>query len=315
MTILDEAPTRNGSEHAQSRLRRQVAATPETAPPAGTPDALAAEEHPRAHRDEPHRPGGEEHRSDTRHDDDAQAEAELAAARETAKMFSWAWLIFASAVSILGNGTHSFLINAGKPGIFQILAVFLALVPPVFLLGSTHVVTMLIKARRLGWAFGVTLAVTILVGLAAFLLSFYSLKDLAEMLGARHWTGLVPIIIDLSIITSTLALLTLSQPRRVKRQPVQADQLQELLAGVPVRWEAIAAVVHEQNPGIPAIQERSAEETADILQRIYEQGESVRAVGRVHNKLHHRKINAITEAGAEALKQLRVAAEPADSAA
>lgn len=310
MTILDEAPTRNGSEHTQTRLSNQAVAEREPARPARSPamDTDYAEQR--------QRPIGNQQGADTPQDDETQTEAaELAAAREVAKKFAWGWLIFASAVSILGNGAHSYLINEGKPLAFQIWAVFLALCPPIFLLGSTHLVALLIRARRLGWDFGVTLTVTILVGLTAFLLCFYNLRELVEMMGMRHWTGFYPIIIDLSIVGSTLSLLTLSRPRRVTRQPAEAEQLQELLAGVPVRWEAIAAVAHEQNPGVPAIQERSIEETADILKRIYEHRESVRAVGRVHNKLHHRKINAITDAGAEALKQFRLAAEPVDTAA
>jgi hypothetical protein len=133
-----------------------------------------------------------------------------AATARGAVRFFWLWLVVGTLASIAGNVTHAIL-NA--PNGITALAAAAAVVPPIVLLGSTHSVALLVKARRSGLAYWSALAMTLALAGCAFVLSFDALTALATSLGMaadRAW--LWPCAIDLSIAQSTLALLALTAP-------------------------------------------------------------------------------------------------------
>jgi Protein of unknown function (DUF2637) len=135
-----------------------------------------------------------------------------------AARFFWVWLILATGVSVAGNVAHAVLsAPTGRVG----LAAAAAVVPPAVLLGSTHSVALLVKARRVGFGYWCALATTFALAGCAFVLSFDALRDLAVALGMladRAW--LWPVAIDVSIANSTLALLSLA-PARAARRPAE----------------------------------------------------------------------------------------------
>jgi hypothetical protein len=82
------------------------------------------------------------------------------------------------------------------------------------LLGSTHSVALLVRARRVGFHYWCALAMTLALAGCAFVLSFDALRDLAVAVGMRpDRAWLWPVAIDVSIANSTLALLSLTPPR------------------------------------------------------------------------------------------------------
>lgn len=140
------------------------------------------------------------------------AEGSTKETRAAARFF-WTWLFGATAVSVAGNVAHAVL--KAPPGMVRLAAVA-SIVAPVVLLGSTHGVGVLVKARRVGFAYWCALATTLGLAAVAFILSFDALRDLAVTLGmapSRAW--LWPVAIDMSIANSTLSLLSLSPPRSV----------------------------------------------------------------------------------------------------
>jgi hypothetical protein len=127
-----------------------------------------------------------------------------------ATRFFWIWLTMATSVSVAGNVAHAVLT---APGGTVRLAAAAAVVPPAVLLGSTHSVALLVRARRVGFMYWCALAMTIALAGCAFVLSFDALRDLVVALGMspdRAW--LWPVAIDVSIANSTLSLLSLAPP-------------------------------------------------------------------------------------------------------
>ena len=140
-----------------------------------------------------------------------------AAATRAATRFFWGWLLAATAMSVAGNVTHA---TMSAPRGTVALAAAAAVVPPAVLVGATHSVALLIKARRLGLTYWCALAMTVALAGCAFVLSFDALRDLAISLGFqpdRAW--LWPVAIDVSIAQSTLALLTLAPVTRQQDAP------------------------------------------------------------------------------------------------
>jgi hypothetical protein len=140
--------------------------------------------------------------------------AENGAPTRRAVRFFWCTLFSATAASIAGNVEHALLNTAaGSP----VIAAAAAVVPPAVLLGSTHGVALLVRARTAGWAYWCALCMTAMLAGCAFVLSFDALRELAV-----RWAGyrpsvawLWPMSIDLSIAVSTLALLALTgAPKR-----------------------------------------------------------------------------------------------------
>jgi hypothetical protein len=304
MTLLDEAPPRNGADIA--------APTPhQAAPPAAAAPAAAVDEPTLPVTDPTPRQAPEEVRADS--------------ARRHALWFFWMWLLFATVVSIGGNVIHAWM-TAPSPHL-KLLAAVAAAVPPAVLLGSTHSVALLIKTRRRGyrrvdaWVLGAALALTIGVAVCAFAMSFFSLRDLMVMVGMSISTAwLWPIAVDLSLICSTLALLSLTSPQNEAGAPtgagfvglnqpaagVGAAHVGEVMAAGVVNtgptspaerrvwWESIAAVVREQNGNVRKIADMTNGDLADVLERLFDNRESGRVISD-STPLHHREIKAIKD--------------------
>jgi hypothetical protein len=157
--------------------------------------------------------------------------------------FFWTWLIVATSVSVAGNVAHAVLT---APSATVRLAAAAAVVPPAVLLGSTHSVALLVRARRVGFVYWCALAMTIALAGCAFVLSFDALRDLAVALGMlpdRAW--LWPVAIDVSIANSTLSLLSLS-PLRItaatnRSQDTQQPKAAKSMSRQPTRARTRAA--------------------------------------------------------------------------
>jgi hypothetical protein len=61
-----------------------------------------------------------------------------------------------------------------------------------------------------------------------------------------------------------------------------------------VWWESIAAVVREQNGSVRKIADMTNGQLAEVLERLYDKGESGRVISD-STPLHHREIKAIKE--------------------
>ena len=165
-------------------------------------------------------------------------------------------LIAAASSSIAGNVAHALMnATAGSPAV----AAAAAVVAPAVLLGSTHGVALLVRARTAGWAYWCTLAVTVALAGCAFGLSFDALRDLARRwAGYSDWASVLwPLSIDLSIAVSTLALLALAgAPKRADDAPACVDgahhaTADELIAAGATRLERdkVADVLAELESG------------------------------------------------------------------
>jgi hypothetical protein len=150
------------------------------------------------------------------------------AARGVAR-FYWGWLVFATTVSVLGNITHALLV---APSGFRLLAAVASVVPPAFVLGSTHSVALSLQTRRFAVAYVMGLLMTIGIAACAFFLSFDALRALAVILGwppDRAW--LFPVAIDVSIAQATFGLLSLT-PDTTRSAHPRPTAVQEQLATV-----------------------------------------------------------------------------------
>jgi hypothetical protein len=122
--------------------------------------------------------------------------------------FYWGWLVFATTVSVAGNVTHALLV---APNALRLLAAVASVVPPAFVLGSTHSVALSLRMRRFAPVYVLGLLMTVGVAACAFFLSFDALRALAVILGwpsGRAW--LFPVAIDVSIAQATFGLLSLA---------------------------------------------------------------------------------------------------------
>jgi hypothetical protein len=147
-------------------------------------------------------------------------------AHRSAVRFFWCALFAASAASIAANVAHALLnTSTGNAGI----AAGAAVVPPAVLLGSTHGVSLLVRARTAGWAYWSALGMTVTLAGCAFGLSFDALRDLARRYaGYSEWASwLWPLAIDLSIAVSTLALLALTGAPQRSEPPTMLHQIDE----------------------------------------------------------------------------------------
>lgn len=307
MTLLDnDAPPRNGADTAEHL--RPVSSRPGPARQELTLDEV--------------QPARTLAQSDVVKPDDT---------RRHAVWFFWMWLLFATVVSIGGNVIHAWM-TAPAPHL-KLLASIAAAVPPAILLGSTHSVALLIKNRRHGYrrvdaaVLGAALLLMAGVASCAFAMSFVSLRDLMILVGMSAGTAwLWPIGVDMSLICSTLALLTLASPRS-SREGIEAPAGATVprspsagtVSGGPrsqaerrLWWESIAAVVREQNSDVRKIGELPTTQLAEILHRLYDKRDSKRAICADHD-LHHRDVRTITHTADDVLA--RLAAIPSTDAA
>lgn len=130
-----------------------------------------------------------------------------------AKRFFWTVLSMATLASVSGNVAHA-LLNAA-PGTASVSAAAAA-VPPIILLAAIHGLGTLARARRgSGAAYWAAMVMTVLLACGAFALSFDALRALAVTAGIRSGLAWIwPLIIDLSIAQSTLAILALTHLNR-----------------------------------------------------------------------------------------------------
>lgn len=133
-------------------------------------------------------------------------------AERTARRFFWTWLLASAGVSILGVVTHAVLGNAPSPVIASVLAVVIVMIQ----LAATYGVHVLVQAHIIGATYRWALSIAITLALGAFVLNFVALQDLVIT-----WAGIapviawiVPLIIDLGMTGSTIALLALTNTQR-----------------------------------------------------------------------------------------------------
>lgn len=129
-------------------------------------------------------------------------------AHQAARRFFWTWLIGSAAISVCGVVAHATLGDARSP----MIASALATVVVVIQLCSTLGVHMLVQAQITGGAYRCALAAAGLLALGAFVVNYVALRDLAltqaSIDPAIAW--IVPLIIDLGMTASTIALLALN---------------------------------------------------------------------------------------------------------
>ncbi|WP_083869588.1 DUF2637 domain-containing protein [Nocardia niigatensis] len=119
--------------------------------------------------------------------------------------FFWTVLAVSATVSITGNATHTVLYAPTKPAI----AAAIAIVPPIALLAAVHSVAVLARAHTTARLTHIlATALTILIALAAFRLSFTALRALAISAAvptSESW--LFPIIVEGTMTEATISLL------------------------------------------------------------------------------------------------------------
>ncbi|MGW3542651.1 DUF2637 domain-containing protein [Nocardia niigatensis] len=119
--------------------------------------------------------------------------------------FFWTVLAVSATVSITGNATHTVLYAPTKPAI----AAAIAIVPPIALLAAVHSVAVLARAHTTARLTHIlATALTILIALAAFRLSFTALRALAISAAvptSESW--LFPIIVEGTMTQATISLL------------------------------------------------------------------------------------------------------------
>ncbi|QAX95619.1 membrane protein [Mycobacterium phage Nibb] len=187
---------------------------------------------------------------------------------EAATRYFRAWLAAGTGASVLGNVVHALLnTGAGAP----VIAAAVAVVPPLVLLGATHGVHALVQSRIVGGAYRVALAITVLVACAAFVLSFAALRELAI-----EWAGiapaiawLVPVVVDLSITGSTVALLALSGAERAQVLDATLDEVHT--DAQPVHTPAQAPDLQEPLPAVlPAEVHRVVRDRDGLIETVPE---------------------------------------------
>lgn len=251
-----------------------------------------------------------------------------ARSRARARVWYWSWLLFATVISLGGNVIHAWM--AAPASHLKALASMAAAVTPLLLLGATHSVALLIKNRRSeyrrvdAYVFAAALTITVGVGSLTFVTSYFSLRALILALGFDPGqASLWPIPVDLSLVCFTLALLTStsadnSDAAESTRTPaggsssvpaaIAAGSGPSSPAERQLWWESIGAVVQERHPDVRKIAELPAATVADILRRLYDEGDSQRAVcGSLD--VHHREVRAIKQTADDVLARVLPAAD------
>lgn len=313
MTVTDAAPPRNGAVvHSQPTANPDAAITTAAAS-ADISGASRSESGPGRRRRGAPRLGSAMSAGQHLDRDAVMAEADKAA--KQAERFYSRWLVVATAISIVANVAHAWLT---APADIRLGAAIASLVPPVVLLVQTHAVFKLIKARRFGFAFFISLVVTVLIAAGAFWLSYESIRVLVIRLGTSpDRAGLWPAIIDLSIVGATVALYALTRQRpkalpeveagpevrggEISENPSVGIDLKSLsLTERVMMWDRAASVVKERNPDVRAITERSTSQIADILRLTHDERANQRTIAEALG-LTDRVVRTIQRAGQDVL--------------
>lgn len=237
----------------------------------------------------------------------------MSSEQRRAARFFWIVLICATLVSIGGNAVHAMLNAASVPAP---LAAAVATVPPLVLLGSTEGVSLLLRARRSGSAtYWCALAMTFLLAVAAFVLSFDALRDLAIRAGVREQLSwLWPIAVDATIAQATMALLSLSGagkeaaaaiPAVAERRAVDGRDAEHHGASVtvngqtPLEEQGSESIERQALPAALALIEDGATkqppEVVDEVLRRYDAGESIARIATAV-KRHHSTVTRLVNA-------------------
>lgn len=310
MTVTTDAPIRNG--HPVAQPAAQSAPQPARPPAASHPPAANAPAEEHLHWFEKVFPGKKNRPALTPEE----------AKRASARRFCWGWLLFAMAASVGGNFLHSWMT---APAEVRVGAAIAAIVPPAVLLGATHLTTLLISTRRRNYRV-IDLFVLILVILGsisvayfAFTISFYSLRDLMIIFGQRPdvaWRW--PVAVDASLIVSSTALMSFAESRkdRADHQQSAGEMTEAVSAAIssgPKRpaerrlwWVSIAGLILEELAGVPKIAALTSAELGEILERLYDRGDSGRNITDTTG-LHNREVQAIKKATDGVLERTTVA--------
>ncbi|MEV6135231.1 DUF2637 domain-containing protein [Nocardia sp. NPDC051990] len=136
------------------------------------------------------------------------ARTEATSPKPRAHGFFWTVLTTAAAVSITGNATQAVLHDTALPAV----AAAVAIIPPLALLAAVHGVSVLARAHAGARSTHlIATAMTALIAIGAFWLSFTALRSLAITAGIPHREAwLWPLIIEGSMAQATVALLALA---------------------------------------------------------------------------------------------------------
>lgn len=188
-----------------------------------------------------------------------------------ATRFFWSWLIGSAAFSILGVVTHAVLGSARSSLIASVLAIGIVVIQ----LCATYGVHALVQERITGAAYRWALAIAVALALGAFVLNFVALRDLVIT-----WAGtapviawIVPLIIDLGMTASTLAILALTDAQRAEQlhTPAHPDALPAAAVHVEVHNTVHAAAHAATQPVQPGERERAAVHAA-VAMRLTDTG-------------------------------------------
>jgi hypothetical protein len=164
-----------------------------------------------------------------------------ATARTSATRFFWGFLIGSASVSVLGTVTHAVLGNAPSPVIAAAVAFFTVLIQ----LGATYGVHALVHARVIGAAYHWALLGVVTLALGAFIVNFVQLRDLvitwAAIAPAIAW--IVPLIVDLGMTVSTVAIMALTSAARTEMLDMH-DAAQPVAQPVAQATSAVHLEVH-----------------------------------------------------------------------
>jgi len=183
--------------------------------------------------------------------------------------FFWLWLIGSAGFSILGVVTHAVLGSARSPLIASVLAVGIVVIQ----LCATYGVHALVQARIVGAAYRLALGIAAAIALGAFVLNFVALRDLVIV-----WAGtaaiiawIVPLIVDLGMTASTVAILALTEAQRAAQLHTAAQLDTQLAPSVHVE---VHNTMHTQTPAARdgALPARDDEAHLLAAQRIIAQG-------------------------------------------
>lgn len=229
--------------------------------------------------------------------------------RTAARRFFWAWLIGSAVVSILGNVTHAVLGDAPSPVIASVTAFFIVVIQ----LCSTYGAHALVQARIVGAAYRVALCIAVALAVGAFVLMWVALRDLVIT-----WAGypaitawIVPLIVDLGITGSTVALLALTNADRAEQLHTRDDAQPAAQAAAAVHVEVHNTVRTDAHPGhaaqIPARHDAheatavrivaqgavriGADRVAQVL-AAHDQGATPSSIARATG-VHHRTVTRI----------------------
>ncbi|OCB44002.1 hypothetical protein A5721_22340 [Mycobacterium vulneris] len=192
--------------------------------------------------------------------------------RVGAARFCWGWLTGSAAVSILGVVTHAQLGNARSP----LIASVLAFVIVVIQLCATYAVHVFVKAGLVGSAYVWARGGAVAIAFGAFVINFVAQFSLvitwADIPIFIAW--IVPLIVDLGMTVSTVALLALANAQRAEQLHAIAHHAAQPAPSVHVEvHNAVHAEAHAAvQPVHATVQPERAAVHAAVAARLTAQG-------------------------------------------